>query len=65
MMVPGARNLITDVAGLTVGNAQDATLKSGSTVLVGTTPFTASYAVMGGAPAVSYTHLTLPTIYSV
>ena len=33
MMVPGARNLITDVAGLTVGNAQDATLKSGSVAL--------------------------------
>ena len=60
MMVPGARNLITDVAGLTVGNAQDATLKSGSTVLVGTTPFTASYAVMGGAPGTRDTDLLEP-----
>ena len=34
-MRPGPRNLITDVAGLKVGNAQDARLKSGSTVLIG------------------------------
>ena len=33
-MNPGPRNLITDVPGLLVGNAQDDTLKSGSTVLV-------------------------------
>ena len=32
-MRPGPLNLITDVAGLRVGNAQDARLKSGVTVL--------------------------------
>ncbi|NNE51599.1 MAG: P1 family peptidase [Sulfitobacter sp.] len=49
-MRPGPRNLITDVAGLKVGNAQDNALKSGTTVLVGETSFTASAHVMGGAP---------------
>jgi D-aminopeptidase len=32
-MIPGPRNLITDVPGLLVGNAQDDRLKSGTTVL--------------------------------
>ena len=32
-MEPGPLNLITDVAGLRVGNAQDARVKSGVTVL--------------------------------
>ncbi|MBM7066392.1 P1 family peptidase [Actibacterium sp. 188UL27-1] len=49
-MRPGPRNLITDVASLTVGNAQDATLKSGVTVLTADAPFVASVSVMGGAP---------------
>ena len=38
-MKPGPRNLITDVAGLKVGNAQDARLKSGTTVLTADQPF--------------------------
>lgn len=56
----GPRNLITDVAGLRVGNAQDAGLKSGSTVLVGGAPFTASVHVMGGAPGTRETDLLAP-----
>ncbi len=59
-MIPGPRNLITDVAGLRVGNASDATLKSGTTVLVGDQPFTASVAVMGGAPGTRETDLLAP-----
>ena len=43
----GARNLITDVDGLLVGQAGDARLKSGVSVLVGETPFTAGVHVMG------------------
>ena len=39
---PGPRNLITDVAGLKVGNAGDDRLKSGVTVLTADTPFTAA-----------------------
>ena len=56
----GARNLITDVAGLYVGNAQDAGLKSGSTVLVGDAPFCAAVSVMGGAPGTRETDLLAP-----
>lgn len=59
-MKPGARNLITDVAGLRVGNAQDATLRSGSTVLLGDAPFTAAVSVMGGAPGTRETDLLAP-----
>ncbi len=56
----GRRNLITDVAGLRVGNAQDDRLKSGSTVLVGDKPFVASVHVMGGAPGTRETDLLAP-----
>jgi len=56
----GARNLITDVAGLYVGNAQDMGLKSGSTVLVGDAPFCAAVSVMGGAPGTRETDLLAP-----
>ena len=34
MMQTGPRNLITDVAGLTVGHASDATLNSGTTAIL-------------------------------
>ena len=56
----GPLNLITDVAGLRVGNAQDADLKSGTTVLTANTPFTASAHVMGGAPGTRDTDLLAP-----
>lgn len=59
-MRPGTRNLITDVPGLRVGNAQDAHLRSGSTVLLGEGPFTASVHVMGGAPGTRETDLLAP-----
>lgn len=59
-MQPGPRNLITDVPGLRVGHAQDDRLKSGVTVLTGAEPFTASYAVMGGAPGTRETDLLEP-----
>lgn len=59
-MKPGARNLITDVAGLRVGNAQDALLKSGVTVLTADAPFTAAVHVMGGAPGTRETDLLSP-----
>ncbi|KIN62921.1 Peptidase, T4 family protein [Sulfitobacter noctilucicola] len=59
-MTPGPKNLITDVAGLRVGNAQDETLKSGATVVVGDAPFTASVHVMGGAPGTRETDLLAP-----
>ncbi|MCC5974396.1 MAG: P1 family peptidase [Rubellimicrobium sp.] len=57
---PAPRNLITDVAGLRVGNASDARLKSGVTVLTAAAPFTASVHVMGGAPGTRETDLLAP-----
>mgnify|MGYP002621851951 FL=1 len=59
-MKPGARNLITDVAGLRVGNAEDHAIKTGSTVLVGDKPFVAAVSVMGGAPGTRETDLLAP-----
>jgi len=59
-MTPGLRNLITDVPGLKVGNAQDEKLRSGSTVLLGEGPLIASVHVMGGAPGTRETDLLAP-----
>lgn len=59
-MIPGPRNLITDVAGLRVGNAEDHVLKSGATVLVADRPFVASADVMGGSPGSRETELLAP-----
>lgn len=59
-MHPGPRNLITDVAGLRVGNADDARLNSGVTVLTADRPFTAAVHVMGGAPGTRETDLLSP-----
>jgi L-aminopeptidase/D-esterase-like protein len=60
MIAPGALNLITDVAGLRVGNARDDTIKTGVTVLTADAPFTASVSVMGGAPGTRETDLLTP-----
>ena len=59
-MRAGKRNLITDVAGLRVGHAEDAALRSGCTVLLGEAPFTAAVSVMGGAPGTRETDLLAP-----
>lgn len=59
-MRPGPMNLITDVAGLRVGNAEDAALKSGVSVVTADAPFVASVAVMGGAPGTRETDLLAP-----
>jgi L-aminopeptidase/D-esterase-like protein len=50
MVRPGARNLITDVAGLRVGHAEDHKVRTGTTVLVADEPFVAVADVRGGAP---------------
>jgi len=60
MMRQGPTNLITDVKGLSVGNAEDAAVKTGVTVLVGTQPFVAAVHVMGGAPGTRETDLLAP-----
>lgn len=59
-MRPGPRNLITDVAGLAVGNAEDHDVRTGVTVLLGERPFTAAVHVMGGAPGTRETDLLAP-----
>jgi L-aminopeptidase/D-esterase-like protein len=50
MMRTGKRNLITDVAGLKIGNEEDARLRSGVTVLLTDAPYAAAVDVRGGAP---------------
>lgn len=59
-MRPGKRNLITDVPGLRVGNAQNPGLRSGVTVLTADQPFVAAVHVMGGAPGTRETDLLAP-----
>ena len=59
-MQPGPKNLITDVQGLKVGQAEDETLKSGTTVLTANAPLTSSVHVMGGAPGSRETDLLDP-----
>ena len=59
-MKSGRKNLITDIQGIKVGNAQDNALKSGVTVLTGDQPLTASVHIMGGAPGTRETDLLAP-----
>src|SRR3954468_18875434 len=59
-MQTGPKNLITDVAGLKVGNVEDHKLKSGVTVIVCDQPATAAVHVMGGAPGTRETDLLEP-----
>ncbi|WP_310619283.1 P1 family peptidase [Flexibacterium corallicola] len=43
-------NLITDVQGIKVGNAHDANVKTGVSIVMGDEPFVTSAAIHGGAP---------------
>ena len=56
----GARNLVTDVPGVLVGNAHDEGAKSGATVLTARAPFVASVDVMGGGPGTRETDCLAP-----
>lgn len=60
LMQPGAHNLITDVTGLKVGQAEDRKIKTGVTVLTADAPFTAAVHVMGGAPGTRDTDALAP-----
>lgn len=60
MFSPGPTNLITDVAGLAVGNVADAKLKSGVTAVICEAPVAASMQVLGGAPGTRETDLLEP-----
>lgn len=59
-MQTGPRNLITDVPGLKVGQAQDPQVKTGVTVMTAARPFIAAVHVMGGAPGTRETDLLAP-----
>lgn len=54
------RNLITDVAGVRVGNADDARLASGVTAIVFEAPAVAAVDIRGGAPGTRETDLLEP-----
>lgn len=54
------RNLITDVAGLSVGNASDPRLKSGVTAIICDPPAVAGVQILGGAPGTRETDLLEP-----
>lgn len=57
MAKPGARNLITDVPGLHVGQAEDAAVRTGVTVIVPDDFCVAAVAVAGGGPGTRETDL--------
>ena len=54
---PGSRNLLTDIAGLRVGNAEDLDILTGTTVILCDTPAIAAVAVAGGGPGTRETDL--------
>ncbi|MFA6157543.1 P1 family peptidase [Mesorhizobium sp.] len=60
MFRTGPRNLITDVAGLRVGNASDARLKSGVTTVLCDEPAVGGVQILGGAPGTRETDLLEP-----
>ncbi len=57
---PGARNLITDVPGLKVGQAQNGALRSGVTVILPDTRAVCACDVRGGAPGTRETDALAP-----
>mgnify|MGYP001150591627 FL=1 len=59
-MIPGPRNLLTDVPGLAVGNADDDALLSGTTVVLCDEATVASVDVRGGGPGTRDTELLNP-----
>src|SRR3972149_403254 len=61
MIGPGRRNLITDVDGILVGNAEDAGARTGVTVVFPAEPAVAAVDVRGGAPGTRETDLLDPT----
>lgn len=60
MVRPGTRNLITDVAGLRVGHAEDHKIRTGTTVLFGDDALIAVADVRGGAPGSRETEMLDP-----
>ncbi len=61
MAGPGARNLITDVDGILVGNAEDPAARTGTTVVLPEEPAVAAVDMRGGAPGTRETDVMDPT----
>ncbi len=61
MLQVGSRNLITDVDGIPIGNAEDARVRSGVSVVLCGTPSMAAGDVRGGAPGTRNTDLFDPS----
>ena len=59
-MKVGPRNLVTDVPGILVGQAQDDRIKTGVTLLTSEHPFTGGVHVMGAAPGTRETDALAP-----
>jgi L-aminopeptidase/D-esterase-like protein len=60
MIRPGARNLITDVPGILVGNAEDHAVRSGVTVVLPEAAAVCAVDVRGGAPGTRETEALDP-----
>src|SRR5579859_4933254 len=60
-IAPGPLNLITDVVGILVGNANDHRARSGVTVVLADPPAVAAVDVRGGAPGTRETDALDPT----
>ncbi|HUN50026.1 MAG TPA: P1 family peptidase [Candidatus Sulfotelmatobacter sp.] len=60
MLRPGPRNLITDVEGILVGNAEDERARSGVTVVLPAEPAVAAVDVRGGGPGTRETEALHP-----
>src|SRR5580700_3129466 len=60
LAAPGPLNLITDVAGLRVGQAQDAAARSGVTVILADDRAVCAVDVRGGAPGTRETEVLAP-----
>ena len=60
MAVPGPRNLITDVPGIRVGQAEHSAGRTGTTVILAEAPAIAAVDVRGGAPGSRETELLGP-----
>ncbi|HEV2532817.1 P1 family peptidase [Phenylobacterium sp.] len=60
LALPGARNLITDVPGLTVGQAEDAAARTGVTVILPDERAVCACDVRGGAPGTRETDALAP-----
>jgi D-aminopeptidase len=60
-VTPGPRNLLTDIAGIRVGHADDARIASGVTAIVFDPPAVVSVDVRGGGPGTRETDLLDPS----